>query len=429
MMERVSRRRQYKIEKTGATLTYHSALTVLARYASSLVGYHFLLVLNDHSTDFHYQQYENNGFVLHPHFVISHSKGMYECEVILPESSPIRGLIGKPEPQKSLAKQAAAFETCILLRNHHLLDDHFISTFHRRLPAMRNAKLSIKSKKKNQYQMMTKPLFWKDGCGIVPSELHLTLIIFLPAVPLQKECRNMILLTRRQMPQMPEFPLYLECDIPTTIRALSMARSLSVTREELELMTKFTLRIFQELYNKLYEMDQEAMAYWLIPATNNNCEFGINVNPSDIIDWNTLRPVIDHLQPDQKAMTTEDMTGRFAYDPWDGKYRYFLKGINKSLRPSDPPPSFLPRRKYMTNIMEYGLSLFKKGRIPFLEKCDWDQPVYDAEMVPLRRNLLDKMSDSEKSMETKVVLCLETQVVSTVSPCSYLYPIDIDFAD
>lgn len=41
ILEKDSRRRQYRIEKTGATLTYHSAMTVLARYASSLVSFAF----------------------------------------------------------------------------------------------------------------------------------------------------------------------------------------------------------------------------------------------------------------------------------------------------------------------------------------------------------------------------------------------------
>lgn len=39
ILEKDSRKRKYKIEKTGATLTYHSAITVLARYTSSLVSY------------------------------------------------------------------------------------------------------------------------------------------------------------------------------------------------------------------------------------------------------------------------------------------------------------------------------------------------------------------------------------------------------
>lgn len=37
LLDKEARKRSYKIESTGATLTYHSAITVLARFASSLV--------------------------------------------------------------------------------------------------------------------------------------------------------------------------------------------------------------------------------------------------------------------------------------------------------------------------------------------------------------------------------------------------------
>lgn len=37
LLEKEAMKRVYKVEDTGATLTYHSAITVLARYASSLV--------------------------------------------------------------------------------------------------------------------------------------------------------------------------------------------------------------------------------------------------------------------------------------------------------------------------------------------------------------------------------------------------------
>ena len=38
LLERESAKRKYIVESTGATLTYHSAITVLSRYASSLVS-------------------------------------------------------------------------------------------------------------------------------------------------------------------------------------------------------------------------------------------------------------------------------------------------------------------------------------------------------------------------------------------------------
>ncbi|EED23279.1 RNA helicase/RNAse III, putative [Talaromyces stipitatus ATCC 10500] len=394
ILERDSRKRQYKIESTGATLTYHSAMTVLARYASSLIN-------EAHSS-------------LHPCYVTTQTKGLYECEVILPEASPIRGLIGKPEPRKSLAKQSAAFETCILLRRHGLLNDHFVSTYQRRLPAMRNAKLSITSKKTSQYSMIVKPAFWKKGCDHVPCELYLTVIMFSPAEPLQKERRNLVLLTRERLPQFPEFPIYLDDDVETTIRTISMYKALSLSASELELLTTFTLRIFQDLYNKVYEMNQEAMPYWLVPTASGIGEYGEDANPSEVIDWDTLQFVMDNERLDRNSASPEDFVGRFVYDTWNGKYRYFLTGVNTSFHPSDPPPSFVPHRRYMENIMEYGLSLYKNSRVRFLAECDWNQPVYDAELIPLRRNLLDKMSDAEKDVEKRVVVCLETQVISAI---------------
>lgn len=39
-------KRTYKIASTGATLTYHSAMAILARYASSLVGVILWLIVN-----------------------------------------------------------------------------------------------------------------------------------------------------------------------------------------------------------------------------------------------------------------------------------------------------------------------------------------------------------------------------------------------
>lgn len=340
---------------------------------------------------------------------------MYECEVILPEGSPIRGLIGKPEARKSLAKQSAAFEACILLRNKGLLDEHFVSTYQRRLPAMRNAKLSITSKKTTQYSMIVKPSFWRQGCDRVPCELYLTVIIFTPAEPLQQEHRSMVLLTRKSLPQFPEFPIYLEDDIETTIRTVPVSKELLVSPNELGLLSNFTLRIFQDLFNKTYEMNQETMPYWLVPTASNIDEYGKGIDPLEIIDWEALQFVNDHECLDRGSMSPDDLSGSLVYDPWDGKYRYFLKGINTLLHPSASPPSFLPHRRHMENIMEYGLSLYKRSRVRFLATCDWNQPVYDAEMVPLRRNLLDKMSDSEKKVEKRMVLCLETQVISAVS--------------
>lgn len=280
---------------------------------------------------------------------------------------------------------------------------------------MRNAKLAIMTKKTNQYPMMTKPMFWKQEYGVEPERLYLSIISLHPARPLQKAYRSVLLLTREPLPQFPEFPIYLEDDVETTIRSTPLAKALTITPSELNFMTGFTLRIFRDLYNKTYEQNTTTIPYWLLPASTASESLNGSIEPFDAIDWDSLHFVNEHDDIPRTFFSPEDMVGRFVYDRWNGKYRYFLTGVNKNLRPSDPPPSFLPRRRHMENIMSYGLSLFKNSRTNFLNTCDWQQCVFDAELISLRRNLLDKRTEAEIKVEDKSLVCLEYTVVSAVS--------------
>jgi endoribonuclease Dicer len=257
-------------------------------------------------------------------------------------------------------------------------------------------------------------MFWKRGVGVEPAILYLTIISLNPTRPLQKGYRDLLLLTREPLPQFPEFPIYLEDDVQTTIRTTPLTKALTVSPSELNLMTSFTLRMFRDLYNKTYEQNTTTVPYWLLPASTAFEALGGSIEPFDAIDWDSLRFVNDNDEIPRTSFGSEDMVGRFVYDRWNGKYRYFLTGINKILSPSDPPPSFLPRRRHMQNIMNYGLSLFKNARTNFLDTCDWQQCVFDAELIPLRRNLLDEMSEAEKKVEDRSVVCLEYTVISAV---------------
>lgn len=359
----------------------------------------------------------------------------YICEVILPEKSPIRGLVGKPASQKSLAKQSAAFDTCLLLRRHHLLDDYFMSAYHRRLPVMRNAKLAIVSKKTNRYQMITKPAFWAKGCGVTPESLYGTIIVLNPARKLTRDHRCLVLLTRERLPEFPRFPIYLEEDIETEVRSIPLRAAMAIKAKDLDILTTFTLRVFRDLFHKTYERDTEAMPYWLVPAATHIGDFHDDLKLNDIIDWNTLETVQEN---DEISWTNAKVAGtmldRFVFDKWDGRYRYFTIAVDRKLRPSDPPPSFVPRRRHMDNIMNYCLSLFKNSRTKFLAQCDWDQPVLKAELVSLRRNLLDKMTDQEKAVERRCVICLEALTISAVSQFSgcepfFFSPLSLTYRD
>ncbi|OAX85561.1 hypothetical protein ACJ72_00055 [Emergomyces africanus] len=397
ILDRERYRNSFTIPNTGAKLTYTSALAVLAHYASSL-------------------QYENE-VSTQVNYFIERIDGAFVCEASLPEKSPFRGLKGKPSARKMYAKQSAAFETCLMLRKNGLLDDRFVSKYHKRLPAMRNAKLAITSKKTNQYDMMVKPKLWENTRGTIPSEIYATLLTLKPVGKLRRAYQPLILFTRDALPKFPIFPLYLEDDIECNVISIPLRCSLRVSEYEVDLLTTFTLRIFQDLFHKVYDRQSAMMSYWLAPTrlTLEDGDISENADPRELLDID----VIQHVQENPEICWSLDMLPRavenkFLFDKWDGRYRYFTFEVEPTLRPSDPPPSTMSKRKNMENIMNYSLNLFKNSRRKFLEACDWNQPVVRAELVRLRRNLLDKAMEQEKGEEAAYYICPEPLRISAL---------------
>ncbi|KAL2821630.1 hypothetical protein BJX63DRAFT_442975 [Aspergillus granulosus] len=387
--------RAYTIKSSGARLTYHSALAVLARYASSL-------------------QYEGD-VSAQVTYVILPVNNTFVCEVILPERSPIRTFTGSPAMNKSTAKRSAAFDTCILLRKHDLIDDRFNSVYHRRLPAMRNAKLAITGMKTNQYDILLKPSFWAAGRGTLPDTLHATVITFNPTKPLARELMNLILLSREKLFAMPQFTIFLEEeDIETVVHCIHIEEVWKFEVKEVRALTEFTLRVFRDVFQKTYTSDSSNMPYWLAP-TNVHSPSGCDRDSAAYIDWETVHHVNDNDELEfLEDAAPSTLCDRFVFDPWNGRCRYFTLAVDESLKPSDPPPAFVPRRRHMDSIMNYSISLSKNSRAKFLAKCNWDQPVLRAELVRLRRNMLDKMTDPEKEIATRCYICLEPLRVSAI---------------
>ncbi|KAL4796050.1 hypothetical protein BDV19DRAFT_398514 [Aspergillus venezuelensis] len=392
--------RAYTIQSSGARLTYHSALAVLARYASSF-------------------QYEGDisGQVT---YVVLPKNGTFVCEVILPERSPIRGITGTPAMNKATAKRSAAFDTCVLLRKQKLLDEHFNSVYHKRLPAMRNAKLAITCKKTNEYDMIQKPSLWAEGRGTTPHLLYATIITFKPSKPLAKQPANMVLISRTKLPAIPGFIIYLEeGDVKTVVQLASVENTCTFSGEELSAATAFTLRIFQDVFNKTYTCEPENISYWLLPASPQSST-NLGSDHTSFIDWDTITLTNDTEELSFPPGTTPDfLCDRFVIDPWDGRCRFFTLSVDETLKPSDPPPPSVPRRRHMNDIMNYCISLSKNSRAKFLAKADWNQPVFKAELVRLRRNMLDKMSEQEKEAPTECFVCLEPLKMSAI-PSSFV---------
>jgi endoribonuclease Dicer len=399
------------VTKLGAKLSFRSSLSILNHFVATLPGPDRQAMLQPtYATcpDLHYDALDpqQRGFV---------------SEVILPEHSPVTTVIGDVQSKKAIAKCSAAYKACIELHQKGYLDDNLLPTTFRRLPAGRNALLALSEKKKGMYPMLIKPEFWKVRRGMAPATLYLT-IVDLDA-GLDRPHQPLGLLTRNQLPSLPEFPIYLTDGRPSNIISQSSMVSLPVSTEMLEIFTMFTLRIYKDIFNKEYENDAQKMSYWVVPVLPDRTSSPSSVTALDhILDMNQLYKVFHESTwrwtPDTNP---EDLLHRYFVDPGNGGRRYYSDRFAPHLKPQDPVPKGLARQghKFMNSILDYSDSTWTRSRN--LSKWNPSQPVLEVEKIPFRRNQLARVEDKEKDEldHLKTYICPEPLQISNVGPVPF----------
>ncbi len=391
---------------SGAKLTYRSSLSVL---------HHFVATW----------PFPNNAMMLQPTYVICPSfasspkdlqqKG-FMCEVMLPEGSPLISVIGEVQSRKTIAKCAAAFKTCLLLREKGLLDENLLPTTMKRIPAMANALLAVGEKKKNSYPMLIKPEFWKRGRNTVPDHLYLTIIEFDKG--LDRPHQPLGLFTRFPFPQLPAFPIYLSDGRPSDVSSSAFDTPIPLCEETLELLTNFTLRIFEDVYNKVYENNVQKLSYWVVPLLVGQTALRSPITCLDqVLDMEQIHKVnkepLWQWTPETK---TEDLIDRYFVDTFHGGRRYYSNRLAPHLKPNDPVPASVPSQshKHMKNILDYTDSKWTKSRD--ISKWNQLQPVIEVERIPFRRNHLARAEDKEETAirELRAYICPQLLRVSNV---------------
>lgn len=397
--------RVYKNPKTGAKLNYKMSLSILANFVDSLPHSH-----------------EEK---LQPEYVITAQNKLFIGEVVMPEKSPIRGATGRPASTKQVAKCSAAFETCLRLITGKYLDDNLLPIYTKQLPVMRNALLAVDSRKREAYDMKVKPSLW--SIGGVPEELYVTVLSLVRPEAVDRPIQPLALLTRSRLPDLPSFMLHFGDGMFSSTKLTSLCDSMKVGTEILSRLNTFTLSIFDDVFSKCYESDASKMPYFLAPV-HPQSDFEVDSEPSSVIAWDILKAIEENslLWEDKgwekiKPWQTESngfFEDKFVTDPFDGSRKLWLKGVTRQHKPLDPvPPNTAPRKarktKVYNNIMEYSCSLWEKARAR--RTLDENQRVFEAELVSLRRNLLDEFATTESETPKKCFVTLETLKVSPVS--------------
>lgn len=387
-------KRVYKVRASGAMITYNSSLSILGDYLNSL----------------RYQDSfsEDMGIVADYH--IMPTEGGFICELVMPVTSPVSGATGRPHSTKQVAKCSAAFEVCMKLYHSKFIDQNLRSTFVERRNKMANARLAVSSKKKARYDMRLKPKLWNDLGPVL--ELYATALILSKPNALERPSRPLLFLTRTKLPQIKSFPLYFgppgSKGLSSTVTCQVLNTPITPSGEDLQLLTRFTLKIFVDLFNKRYTASTEEMPYLFAP-TNGDHMFSFS-ELSDLrqaIDWCVLRQVSG---TDALPYTGQEPDGfyvdKFIVDPHDGSRRFWLRGLRKGLTPRSLVPKDVEhapgygqwkRGEVTHDILNWTVTSWKATREAREMTWKEDQPVVVGKFASLRRDFLSEMEENPKN--------------------------------
>jgi endoribonuclease Dicer len=398
LLSKERHQRKFTVPSTGALLSYSSSLIVLTEFAASL-------------------PHEAEVSLIPNYSVMSTAEG-FICEVQLPSSSPITAKVGSPHRTKQLAKCAAAFDMCQELLKAGYLKGNLRSSFTKQLPSMRNARLAVSSKKKRQYEMRLKPELWaKLG---VPERLFVTVLKLSQPQSMHFKSRPLILLTREDLPNLEPFRLFFAESRASDVELVRIASPIRTNDDMLEELTAFFLRIFQDVFSKEYECFTSDVPYFLAPSRyGHDHAYGKADEPVSLVDWECVRDV--------KMKASIDFEGdrpngffkdKFVVDPYEGSRKFFLHRVRKDLTPLSPVPDGVPQpkgrywRDVTHDITNYSVTLWKNSRE--LRKWREDQPVVEAYIPSLRRDLLDERISEEILEPQKCFIILEPLRISTL---------------
>lgn len=385
--------RQCLIKSTGAKLTYKNSMSVLGEFVSTLRN----------------QDEFSEGMGLAVDFAITPVQGGFVCEVLMPPLSPVSNAVGRIYSTKQVAKCSAAFEMCLKLLEMKFLDGNLRSKFIERRHAFANARLAVSSKKRAQYDMRIKPQIWAE-LGM-PKKLYPMVLSLSNPTALHRPARPLLMLTRNSLPQIKPFPMFLG-SLGNSVSSDAICRVLSipieVTEPEMQLFTRFTLKLFEDVFAKRYAANSGDIPYFFAPTSQgHDFAFEPTSNVRNLIDWPLLRHVLENEAEAYKGNEPDGFfQDKYVVDPHDGSRRFWLSGVRRDLTCQSPVPTEVELqpsyRQWKKGEVAHTILNWSMPRWKFTceaKEKTWkeNQPVAVGFYASLRRNFLADMKEDQKN--------------------------------
>jgi dsRNA-specific ribonuclease len=163
--------------------------------------------------------------------------------------------------------------------------------------------------------------------------------------------RNVCILTRKPLPAIPSFHLYLRNKLTdTTIEIIPVGEGHTFDLEAVEKLRKYTIEIFSAISNKAYECDLNEIAYFVVPlkAEVHN-DIGI-----DSLDWTEIERVVEKQSPMLDLGQLDNYLDRIIVDQSDNFRRYFFHQVRYDMSPiSDVPLEYQGREIGYKSFADY----------------------------------------------------------------------------
>ena len=191
-------------------------------------------------------------------------------------------------------------------------------------------------------------------------------------------------------------------------------------------LVAFTLTVFKDVFSKEYEATAAQLPYFLAPtAVSHAFDFSSVTDPSCVVDWPTVMFVRDNERIAYTFNEPDDFfKDKYVADPYDGSRKFFIRGRRHNLKPTDPVPEGIVAPSHRAwkvgckthDILNYSLSAWAKSRTLIVLRED--QPVVEAEVLPIRRNLLDDNIGDDDLEPKPCFIILQPLRISPVSQAS-----------